>query len=112
MRCRPSRESGFATCRWSSTRRSTSTREERRTTSPRACEGRGGRPRIPELEQPAPEEQPTAPESPPPRPRRDLERASRRRSSLLLWTARVLLLAVAFLIGLVVGRALEDAPRP
>ena len=25
---------------------------------------------------------------------------------------RLLLLAVAFLIGLVVGRALEDAPRP
>jgi len=29
-----------------------------------------------------------------------------------LWTARVLLLGIAFLIGLVIGRALEDAPRP
>jgi len=59
------------------------------------------------LEQPAPELEPPAP-----RPRREAERRSGSRRKLLVWAVRLLLLAVAFLIGLVVGRALEDAPRP
>jgi hypothetical protein len=53
----------------------------------------------PELDVP---ERPTRP----PRPRR------RRRRIRLRWLAGLLLLVVVFLIGLVVGRAIQDAPKP
>jgi hypothetical protein len=38
-------------------------------------------------------------------------RSSRKRTALL-WLARIVVLAVVFIVGLVVGRALEDAPKP
>jgi hypothetical protein len=47
--------------------------------------------------------------------RRRSERRARRdtgRRRALRWAARLLVLAVVFLAGLVIGRALEDAPRP
>jgi hypothetical protein len=50
------------------------------------------------------------PEERPPARRR--ERGKRRRRVLLAWLARLLVLVVAFLVGLVVGRAVEDAPKP
>ena len=40
------------------------------------------------------------------------ERRERRRRTGLLWLARALLVAIVFFVGLVIGRALEDAPKP
>lgn len=39
-------------------------------------------------------------------------RAARRRARALAWIGRLVLLALAFFVGLAVGRAVEDAPRP
>jgi hypothetical protein len=36
----------------------------------------------------------------------------RRRRFAWIWVLRLLLLGLAFFVGLVVGRALEDAPKP
>jgi hypothetical protein len=58
-------------------------------------------------------------EEPPPPPETDARRRSRsersgrsRRSGVIRWALRVVLVAVVFLAGLVIGRAIEDAPRP
>lgn len=40
------------------------------------------------------------------------ERRRARRSRVLVWGLRLLLLAVVFFAGIVVGKALEAAPRP
>ncbi len=47
-----------------------------------------------------------------PRAARERERGRARRSGLLTWALRLLVLAVVFLAGVVIGRALESAPRP
>ncbi|HYY77474.1 MAG TPA: hypothetical protein VE644_14275 [Gaiellaceae bacterium] len=50
-----------------------------------------------------------------PRAARERERGPARRarrSGLLTWALRLLVLAVVFLAGVVIGRALESAPRP
>jgi hypothetical protein len=59
-------------------------------------------------------EPPTEPTEPAGRQERRGERQleRRRRRAGLLWFARLLALAVVFFVGLVVGRAIEDAPRP
>jgi hypothetical protein len=46
----------------------------------------------------------------PVRPRRPQPR--RRRRTWVRWLVRTCLVAILFLLGLVVGRALEDAPKP
>jgi predicted nucleic acid-binding Zn ribbon protein len=46
------------------------------------------------------------------REERQLERRRRRRRAVLLWLAGLLALALVFFVGLVVGQAIEDAPRP
>lgn len=43
---------------------------------------------------------------------RERERRRSRQRTILLWLARVVALVAVFLVGLVVGRALEQAPRP
>ena len=58
----------------------------------------------------------------PPPPETDARRRSRsewagrpvrsRRGGLVRWALRVIVVAVVFLAGLVIGRAIEDAPRP
>lgn len=48
----------------------------------------------------------------PPRPTLTGRSAQRRRRSAGIWVLRLLLLGLAFFVGLVVGRALEDAPKP
>jgi len=48
----------------------------------------------------------------PGRPTRPRRQKRRRRRAALRWVARVLVITIVFLIGLVVGRALEDAPKP
>ena len=57
--------------------------------------------------EPVPEE----PELPARPPGRERERRRRRRPGLLI-AAWILIVAVVFFVGLVVGRALEDAPKP
>ena len=66
------------------------------------------------VEEPTLEQQPLEPRPrherqrrPPPR-----ERRSRRRRTGALWLAGLVVVALVFFVGLVVGRALEDAPRP
>jgi hypothetical protein len=39
-------------------------------------------------------------------------RRDRRRRGALAWTARLLILAGVFFLGIALGRSLEDAPRP
>lgn len=48
----------------------------------------------------------------PPRPPLTGRSAERRRRVAGIWVLRLLLLGLAFFVGLVVGRALEDAPKP
>jgi hypothetical protein len=48
----------------------------------------------------------------PPRPTLTGRSAKRRRRFAWIWVLRLLLLGLAFFVGLVVGRALEDAPKP
>jgi len=48
----------------------------------------------------------------PPRPTLTGRSAERRRRGAGIWVLRLLLLGLAFFVGLVVGRALEDAPKP
>lgn len=48
----------------------------------------------------------------PPRPTLTGRSAERRRRVAAIWVLRLLLLGLAFFVGLVVGRALEDAPKP
>jgi hypothetical protein len=43
---------------------------------------------------------------------RDRKRRSARRRGILLWAARILSLVAVFAVGYVIGRALEQAPRP
>jgi hypothetical protein len=59
------------------------------------------------VEQPAPELDPQ-----PPRPPREARNVSGSRRRYVRWVARAVVVAVVFLLGLVVGRALQDAPRP
>lgn len=40
------------------------------------------------------------------------DRRSRHRRVALLWVLRLLVIVAVFVVGLVVGRALEDAPKP
>jgi hypothetical protein len=40
------------------------------------------------------------------------ETARSRKRAALVWVARVVVVGVVFLVGLVIGRAIEDAPRP
>lgn len=46
------------------------------------------------------------------RPHRRARRRSRRRGGALRIALRTVAVAVVFLLGIVVGRALEDAPKP
>jgi hypothetical protein len=48
----------------------------------------------------------------PPRPTLTGRTAKRRRRFAWVWALRLFLLGLAFFVGLVVGRALEDAPKP
>jgi hypothetical protein len=48
----------------------------------------------------------------PPRPTLTGRTAKRGRRFAWIWVLRLLLLGLAFFVGLVVGRALEDAPKP
>jgi hypothetical protein len=43
---------------------------------------------------------------------RERERRQSRRRRILLWTVRVLTLGVVFVVGFVIGKAVEQAPRP
>jgi hypothetical protein len=43
---------------------------------------------------------------------RDRERRRARQRRVLLWLARILALALVFVAGYVIGRAVEQAPRP
>ncbi len=47
-----------------------------------------------------------------PRPTLTGRSTERRRRVAGIWVLRLLLLGLAFFVGLVVGRALEDAPKP
>jgi predicted nucleic acid-binding Zn ribbon protein len=43
---------------------------------------------------------------------RERERRRSKRRRILLWAARILTLVVVFLVGFVIGQAVEEAPRP
>jgi predicted nucleic acid-binding Zn ribbon protein len=43
---------------------------------------------------------------------RERERRRSRRRRILLWGARTLMLVVVFFVGYLIGRAVEEAPRP
>lgn len=43
---------------------------------------------------------------------RDRERRRARQRRVLVWVGRILALALVFLAGYVIGRAVEQAPRP
>jgi hypothetical protein len=43
---------------------------------------------------------------------RERERRRLRQRRILVWAARILALAIVFFAGLVIGRAVEQAPRP
>lgn len=51
-------------------------------------------------------------EEPPARPSRPRRSKRTRRRALLRVAVRAVFVAVVFLLGLVIGRALEDAPKP
>lgn len=43
---------------------------------------------------------------------RERERRRSRRRRVLLWAGRILALAVVFVLGYVIGRAIEQTPKP